>query len=49
MDTSERDDWVGDVLRHVWLLENESYNWTEEGVPDENDDSITYGWTLKVR
>lgn len=46
---SEREAWIADVIRHVWLLENEGYNWTELGKPDEKDETMTYGWTLTVR
>lgn len=49
LDAHERAAWVDNVVRDVWLMQNEEYNWTLLGAPDPNNVDLTFGWTEKVR
>ncbi|KZV59837.1 hypothetical protein PENSPDRAFT_694807 [Peniophora sp. CONT] len=45
LDAPARTAWLDTVLRHVWLMENDDYNWSKDGRPDPDNEDLSFGWT----
>lgn len=47
LDVGERNAWINDFIRDVWLLENQTYDWTRDGPPSQ-ESGTSFAWTRNV-